>query len=117
MKSLLCASFISVILFVPGCARRHDADKAAAKTSGNPESAKSSTEVGRLKDERPIGTATMERDGTIILNLRAEGAGGAIGDARLAYPKGDKRYAEVLKHLGGLKPGEVKAVPPWPDAQ
>jgi hypothetical protein len=27
----------------------------------------------------------------------------------------DPRYQEVLKHLGGLKPGDDKLVPPWPD--
>jgi hypothetical protein len=61
-----------------------------------------------------IGTATMKDDGTIVLMLRATGPGGMLGDSRMEYPKGHPNYEEVLKHLGGLKPGEQKPVPPWP---
>ena len=60
-----------------------------------------------------IGVATMEPDGTIVLDLRAEGPG-VMGDAQLRYPKSHAEYANVLKHLGGLKPGESKPVPPFP---
>jgi hypothetical protein len=56
----------------------------------------------------------MTDDGTIVLDLRAEGPGRVIGDGRLYYRRTDKDYAEVLKHLGGLRPGEHKSVPPWP---
>jgi hypothetical protein len=57
----------------------------------------------------------MKPDGTIVLQLRATDDSGAVGDGLITYPPGDPRYAEVLKHLGGLKPGEEKPVPPWPD--
>lgn len=70
---------------------------------------------GNTMPDQSIGTATMTSDGTIILDLRATAAGGTIGDARFVYPKNHKQYSEVLKHLGGLKPGESKPVPPWPD--
>lgn len=59
-----------------------------------------------------IGRATMEADGTVHLDLRAMG-GGAVGDAEVAYPPGCPEYGQVLAHLGGLAPGEVKPVPPW----
>jgi hypothetical protein len=62
-----------------------------------------------------IGTATMTKDGTIILRLRSKSPDGSIGEAQLVYPKDHKQYSEILKHLGGLKPGESKSVPPWPD--
>jgi hypothetical protein len=62
-----------------------------------------------------IGTAWMERDGTIVLQLRAEGPGGVAGDALLHYSKNDPEYGRILRHLGGLKPGESKLVPPWPE--
>ena len=62
-----------------------------------------------------IGSATMAADGTITLNLRAEGQRGEIGDSALAYPPGHAQYREVLDHLGGLKPGEDKCVRPWPE--
>lgn len=67
-------------------------------------------------DEVPsIGVAQMRDDGTIVLYLRATGPGGVIGTGLLEYPPAHPRYQEVLRHLGGLKPGEVKPVPPWPD--
>ncbi len=65
------------------------------------------------KETRSIGSATMTADGTLKLMLRAEG-GGAVGDALLVYPKGHKEYDNILRHLGGLKPGETKPVPPFP---
>lgn len=61
----------------------------------------------------PIGTARMQADGTIVLDLVAR-QGGAVGDARLIYPPGHPDHAMILRHLGGLRPGEVKPVPPFP---
>jgi hypothetical protein len=62
-----------------------------------------------------VGVATMGPDGTIELRLRATGPGGMVGEGFLTYPPSDPQYAEILRHLGGLKPGEIKSVPPWPD--
>ncbi|MBI4532464.1 MAG: hypothetical protein HY711_00845 [Candidatus Melainabacteria bacterium] len=62
-----------------------------------------------------IGIATMDKDGTITLQLRAEGPGNAIGDALLVYPKTHPEYKSILKHIGSLRPGEIKPVRPWPD--
>jgi hypothetical protein len=62
-----------------------------------------------------IGTATMSDDGTLILDLRAEGAGGRVGWGRLIYPPDHAQYAEILRHVGTIKPGDRKLVPPWPD--
>ena len=64
-----------------------------------------------------IGTATMRGDGAIILSLRAEGPGGIVGDGQVTYPRSHPKYQEVLAHLGGLKPGQSKPVPPWNDNQ
>jgi hypothetical protein len=63
---------------------------------------------------KSIGQAMMSGDGTITLDLRAEGPGGTIGDARFVYPPSHKDYQMILKHLGGMKPGETKPVPPFP---
>jgi hypothetical protein len=68
-----------------------------------------------LVDAASIGSARMKPDGTIVLQLRAtDPASGATGDAQFEYPPGHPQYKEVLKHIGGLKPGEEKPVPPWP---
>ena len=117
MRILLCSSFIAALLLTPGCARREEATKTAGQAASETATKKPSRGEGDLNKDGPIGTATMAKDGTIILDLRAEGSNGTIGDGRLIYQKDDKEYSEVLKHLGGLKPGEFKPVPPWPDKQ
>ncbi|HLW91307.1 MAG TPA: hypothetical protein VKS78_08415 [Roseiarcus sp.] len=61
-----------------------------------------------------IGVARLLPDGTIVLQLVARGDG-MIGEGTLTYHLGDAGYADVLKHLRGMKPGEVKSVPPWPN--
>jgi hypothetical protein len=68
-----------------------------------------------MDDAASIGTATMKSDGTIVLQLRATDGTGRIGDAQLEYPPGHPQYQEVLRHVGGLKPGDEKIVPPWPE--
>jgi hypothetical protein len=60
-----------------------------------------------------IGEATMKDDGTIILDLRAEGENGEIGIGRLEYPPAHPQYDYIMKHIGGIKPGESKPVPPF----
>jgi hypothetical protein len=61
---------------------------------------------------RPIGTATMLRNRTIVLDLRGE-IGDAVGHAQFSYKPGDPDYARMLVHLNGIKPGETKVVPPF----
>jgi hypothetical protein len=69
-------------------------------------------------DARPtpasIGSATMSADRTVTLRLRAEERGGILGEGVLVYRPGSRYYKEVLDHIGGLKPGQTKLVPPWP---
>jgi hypothetical protein len=69
--------------------------------------------AGAARAQPPIGSARMEADGTIILDLVAR-QGGTTGQARLTYPPGHPDHAMILRHLGGLRPGEVKQVPPFP---
>jgi len=63
--------------------------------------------------EGPIGDVCMDREETIHMRLRR--AGTTHADALDTYKKGREFYKDILKHLGGLKPGEVKLVAPWPD--
>jgi hypothetical protein len=65
------------------------------------------------KKSDSIGVATMADDGTLHLLLRAEDPGGAVGDATFKYAPGDDHYQEMVDHLGGIRPGEQKPVPPW----
>ncbi|MFZ1991136.1 MAG: hypothetical protein WAW96_15365 [Alphaproteobacteria bacterium] len=70
--------------------------------------------IGEAEEAGYIGTAKMRRDGSIELRLYSTSNG---MDAHLlqVLHKGDKLYAEVLRQVGGLKPGRTKLVPPWPD--
>lgn len=70
-----------------------------------------------LHDTKPqvyIGDATMDKDGTINLNLRRT-ADGINTSGQIKYRPGTKDYDLVFCHLGGIKPGEVKLVKPFED--
>jgi hypothetical protein len=97
-----------------GSIREPDAGRKAqaVREQGAPVKASASAKEEGMKS---IGSATMKQDGTIVLELRAIGPGGERGDGLLTYPPDHPAYKEVLDHLGGLKPGESKPVPPWPD--
>ena len=61
-----------------------------------------------------VGSAYMQPDGTLEMSLRTETQDGTIGEALLVVAKDDPRYADMVKHLGGIKPGEGRAIPPFP---
>lgn len=63
-----------------------------------------------------IGTAQLQEDGALVLDLRAE-TGDTVGHGRVIYNPGDEHYQAVLDHIGDIKPGESKPVRPWPDPQ
>jgi hypothetical protein len=86
-----------------------------ASTNRAPSAASAGPSVGASSGPaQSIGQATMQPDGTIVLQLRAEGPDGTVGDGLLTYRPTDKDYAKILQHLGGLKPGETKPVTPFP---
>jgi hypothetical protein len=58
-----------------------------------------------------VGTATMTADGTLVMDLRSPS--GAEMQQRVA--PSDAKYSEYVAHLGGIKAGESKNIPPWPD--
>lgn len=62
-----------------------------------------------------IGTATEEADGTIVLNLRATGSGGAVGDAQFRYPPSDPQYQMIKSHVGPIPKGGSVSVKPFPE--
>jgi hypothetical protein len=61
--------------------------------------------------KKVIGQATMQPDGTIIMQLRLEDpTSGAVGHSYPSFAPGSPRYNEILEHLGPFKPGETKPV-------
>jgi hypothetical protein len=63
---------------------------------------------------KSIGVATMLPNGIILIGV----GGGSDSDrarAVLMVEPGDTNYESIIAHVGGLKPGETKPIPPWPD--
>jgi hypothetical protein len=74
-----------------------------------------SSTAGGGNGKKPAGTATMKEDGTIRLVYRTEGAAGLGASVVIEYKPNDEEYQKILDQVGGLKVGETKSVPPWPD--
>jgi hypothetical protein len=63
--------------------------------------------------DAPIGMAELKDDGSIVLDLRAEGEGGAIGHALLTVRPGDAAYHALSAHVGGELEGVARARVPF----
>jgi hypothetical protein len=61
-----------------------------------------------------LGTAAMSDDGTLSLHLRLTSDGKPVEDT-LIYKVTDRAYDNVVRHLGGINPGETKQFRPWKD--
>ena len=61
-----------------------------------------------------VGTARMEKDGTLKLYLRTETPEGLVGEMLMVVPPDDPRHAGMVQHLGGIKPLEARPIPPFP---
>ncbi|MFI5024566.1 MAG: hypothetical protein ACHQRJ_23300 [Alphaproteobacteria bacterium] len=70
--------------------------------------------TGADQSPRVIGMAMIKPNGTIIIDIYG-GPETNYALGHLEYRPTDPNYGAVLHHLGGLKPGETKGVPPWPD--
>lgn len=70
-------------------------------------------EPAAKRAEAPIGVATQEADGTIVLQLRAEQEGGSVGDAQFRYTPTDKDYAMIARHVGPIPRGGSVPVKPF----
>jgi hypothetical protein len=60
-----------------------------------------------------VGVASMRADGTLEMQLRTVAADGTIGESMLLVGPKDPRHAQMVKHLGGIKPGQGKPIPPF----
>lgn len=66
-----------------------------------------------LAASETIGIATQEADGTIVLQLRATGPAGAVGDGLMRYPPNHPNYEEVKAHVGPIPAGKSVPVKPF----
>jgi hypothetical protein len=65
------------------------------------------------EEDDAVGTATCLPDGTLHLMLRARGPRGELGEALKVCRPTDADYKSMVKHLGGIRPGELKRIPPF----
>lgn len=61
-----------------------------------------------------VGMAHMLENGTILVGVRGPESDSPLLGVLMVEP-GDTTYQPLLDHVGGLKPGETKLIPPWPD--
>ena len=64
------------------------------------------------EDIDSVGRAKMSADGTITLQLRSLWPRSGCRKPTGLSPD-DPQYEEIKHHLGGIKPGESKPVPPF----
>jgi D-lyxose ketol-isomerase len=66
--------------------------------------------------EKPasVGVGRMNKDGTLVLQLRTVADDGTIGEMTLVVPPDDERYEAYVAHLAPIQPGQAKPIPPFP---
>ena len=64
------------------------------------------------EDIDSVGQAKMSDDGTITLQLRSLWPD-PVAESELVFAPDDPQYEEIKHHLGSIKPGESKPVPPF----
>lgn len=108
MKSFILAMALAYV---------HTANAAPPANERSQESTRQGNIAPHANVPDNIGSATMLKDRTIVLSLIYWFPGGGhTTPAEFRYEPGHPEYKAVLRHLGGLKPGESKGVKPWPGA-
>lgn len=115
------AAYILLAMACAGCGPGAPPNTDTTKeTMTVPQNEKSAAASGESRDpqsgERPIGTATLRPDGTLVLDLIAETPDGDVrGHSHFEYPPNSPDYESVKSHIGPIAVGEEKLVNPWPD--
>lgn len=66
-----------------------------------------------LTPPESVGNAQMLEDGTLYLMFRGVGRDGSIAEALDVIKPDNKRYEQMLKHLGPMVPGDSRLIPPF----
>ena len=69
------------------------------------------------KDEWFSGTATLEKDGTIVVQIISKEKGQPVAHGYFRYPTTHPEYSRISAHAGKLTVGVPKAIEPWPTEQ
>jgi hypothetical protein len=110
--SLRLIPFAALVVAVVAAIVAALASSLATNFAGIAVAADRSSQPIPCEDIDSVGRATMSADGTITLALRSLWPD-PIAESQLVYPLDDPQYEEIKHHLGGIKPGESKPVPPW----
>ena len=62
-----------------------------------------------------IGLATIDSEGTITVQARSEQEDGTIAHSQFEYVLTHVEYSSIKNHIGELKVGQWKRIPPWND--
>ncbi len=68
------------------------------------------------KSDDSIGIAWLEKDGTLKLDLQKSTEAQRNFHNVLMIKPNNPSYGKYIEHLGGIKPGERKRVPMWPQS-
>lgn len=71
-------------------------------------------ERGSMHENDIIGSATIDKDGTINLKLVAR-TGAIVGHSLQTIKTTDTNYQEIKRHIGDIQVGEDKLVHAWPE--
>ena len=66
------------------------------------------------QDDWFVGTARMAENGTITIDIASRERSGPIAHGHFIYLPTDPQYGAIMEHVGSLRPGEAKSIPPWP---
>jgi hypothetical protein len=110
--SLRQTFFAALVAALAGALIEALAPSFATTFAGAALAADRSTQPIPCEDIDSVGRAKMSADGTITLQLRSLWPD-PIAESELVFAPDDPQYEEIKHHLGGIKPGESKPVPPF----
>jgi hypothetical protein len=87
------------------------------QSKGAPRPAPLHVEMTKVQNQRPIGTAELQKDETLVLHLSADSLDGKThGDGILVIHPTDKDYSSIRQHIGEIHQGQLKFISPWEDS-
>jgi hypothetical protein len=104
--------FAALVVALAGALIEALAPLLATSFAGRALAAERSSQPIPCEDIDSVGRAKMSADGTITLQLRSLWPD-PVAESELVFAPDDPQYEEIKHHLGGIKPGESKPVPPF----
>ena len=71
------------------------------------------TTAGSTTESSFYGVATLDKTGTLCLQLRTEEPGKPVAEGYFCYKPSDPDYSTIRDHIGPIKTGEQKVIKPF----